>query len=88
MFNYYNFTTLINDEESFKYFNSLSNKNLNYILNNSFNYIDDTLNEYSNIFKGLFKCYDYNELYYSCKALSEELNNIKIIINILRERNE
>lgn len=86
MNNYYKFTKLTEDGESFQYFNSLSNKFLKNILDDSFNYIDSTINNYANVFKNIFNGYDYNEFYYSCKSLSEELNNIKIILNILKDR--
>lgn len=85
--NYYEFTKLIEDKESFQYFNSLSNKILKNILDVYFNYIDNTIINYASIFKDIFNGYDYDEFYYSCLSLSEELNNIKIIINILKDRN-
>lgn len=88
MNNCYNFTKLIDDGESFKYFNSLSNNDLNFILNSSFDNIDYMINNYASIFRFIFNGDDYDEFYYSCKALSEELNNIKIIINILKTRND
>ena len=71
MNNYYEFTNLIDDKESFEYFNSLSRINLN---------------NYANIFKILFQDNDYSEFYYSCKSLIEEINDIKIILNILKSR--
>lgn len=86
MKNYYGFLNLINDKESFEHFNSLSSEELISFLNDCFDYIDDNISNYANIFKIIFKNYDYDELYYSCKSLSEEINNIKIIINILKER--
>ena len=73
MNNYYEFTNLIDDKESFEYFNSLSNNILKNILNDSFNDINSYLNY-------------YDEFYYSFKSLSECLNDIKIILNILKER--
>ena len=87
MNNYYEFNTIIDDTESFEYFNSLSNKCLKNILNENFNYIDYYLNYYADFFKNLFDGSDYDEFYFSCKSLSEELNNIKIILNILESRN-
>lgn len=86
MNNYYKFTKLTEDGESFQYFNSLSNKILKNILDDSFNYIDNTINNYANIFNTIFNEKDYNEFYYSCLSLCEELNDIKIIINILKDR--
>ena len=87
MFNYYNFSKLI-DDGYFKYYNSLSNKTLKHILDDSFNNLDHYLIYYANIFKSIFKGDDYDEFYYSCLSLSEDLNNIKIILNILRKRNK
>ena len=86
MNNYYEFTNLIYDKESFEYFNSLSSNILKNILNDNFNYIESNLNNYANIFKILFQDNDYSEFYYSCKSLIEEINDIKIILNILKER--
>lgn len=86
MNNYYEFTNLIYDKEAFEYFNSLSSNILKNILNDNFNYIESNLNNYANIFKILFQDNDYSEFYYSCKSLIEEINDIKIILNILKER--
>ena len=86
MNNYYEFTNLIYDKETFEYFNSLSSNILKNILNDNFNYIESNLNNYANIFKILFQDNDYSEFYYSCKSLIEEINDIKIILNILKER--
>ena len=76
------------DEEAFEYFNSLSNNALKNILDENFNYIENNLNNYSIIFKQLLKGIDYDEFYYSCKSLIEELNDIKIILNILKDRDK
>ena len=86
MFNYYDFTTLFDDEDSFSYFNFLSNDTLKCILNDIFVYIESYLKNYSNVFKYIFKGNDYDEFYYSCLSLINELNDIKIILNILKER--
>lgn len=86
MNNYYEFLNLVYDKKSFEHFNSLSNEELKSILNDSFDYLDDNISYYANVFKIIFSNYDYDEFYYSCKSLSEEINNIKIIINILKER--
>ena len=86
MNNYYEFTNLIDDKESFEYFNSLSNNILKNILNDSFNDINSYLNYYADTFKIIFNGLDYDEFYYSFKSLSECLNDIKIILNILKER--
>ena len=87
MNNYYEFN-YNEDRESFEYFNSLSNNVLKNILDNNFNYIEFYLKEFSNIFKKLFNGKDYDEFYYSCLSLVEELNDIKIILNILKERDK
>ena len=87
MNNYYEFNNLSIDEESFKYFNSLSTNILNTYLNDNFDYIESYLEEFFNVFKTIFNGQDYDEFYYSCKSLIEELNDIKIILNILKDRN-
>ena len=85
MYNYYEFNYDEN-KESFEYFNSLSTSVLKNILNKNFNYIEINLINYANVFKKIFESNDYDEFYYSCLSLIEDLNDIKIIINILRER--
>ena len=87
MNNYYEFN-YNEDRESFEYFNSLSNNTLKNILVNNFNYIEFYLKEFANIFKKLFNGNDYDEFYYSCLSLVEELNDIKIILSILKERDK
>ena len=86
MNNYYEFNNLSIDKESFEYFNSLSTNFLNTYLNDCFDYIESYLKEFANVFKIIFDNQDYDEFYYSCKSLIEELNNIKIILNVLKER--
>ena len=88
MKNYYDFTKLTNDKDSINYYSSLSNNILNSILDNSFNNIDYHLNYYAKTLKQIFNGSDYNEHYYLLKSLSEELNDIKIILNILGTRND
>ena len=85
MNNYYKFN-ISDDKESFEYFNSLPTNILNTYLNNNFDYIESYLEEFSNVFKVIFNGTDYDEFYYSCNSLIEELNNIKIILNILKDR--
>ena len=85
MSNYYEFN-YTDDKESFEYFNSLSTNILKNILNENFDYIESFLEVFSNVFKAIFNGTDYDEFYYSCKSLIEELNDIKIILNILKER--
>lgn len=87
MNNYYEFTKLINDEESFKYFNSLPINVLKNTIDDNFNYIESYLNYFAKVSKDLFNGADYDEFYYSFMSLIAELNDIKIIINILKERN-
>lgn len=60
---------------------SKTKENLNLKFDNLYFY----LNNYADIFKVLFKENDYDEFYYSAKALIEELNDIKIILNLLRK---
>lgn len=86
--NYYCFTKLEKDRDTINFFNSLSNEKLINIMDLYFDSIDKEINNLGNVFKNLFKGNDYDEFYYLCKSLSEELNDIKIIINILGERNE
>ena len=86
MNNYYEFTNLVDDGESFEYFNSLPINVLKNILDDNFNYIDFYLDYFANIFKDIFNNKDYDEFYYTCLSLIEELNDIKIILNILKDR--
>ena len=87
MNNYFEFN-YIEDKESFEYFNSLSTYVLKNILDNNFSYIEFYLKEFANIFKKIFNKNDYDEFYYTCLSLVEELNDIKIIFNILKERDK
>ena len=87
MNNYFEFN-YIEDRESFEYFNSLSTYVLKNILDNNFSYIEFYLKEFANIFKKIFNKNDYDEFYYTCLSLVEELNDIKIILNILKERDK
>ena len=86
MNNYYEFTNLVDNGESFEYFNSLPINVLKNILDDNFNYIDFYLDYFANIFKDIFNNKDYDEFYYTCLSLIEELNDIKIILNILKDR--
>ena len=87
MNNYYEFNYK-EDKESFKYFNSLPSNILNTYLNDIFIYIESYLDQFSHVFKNIFNGRDYDEFYYTCKSLIEELNDIKIILNILKNRDE
>ena len=84
MKNYYEFNKLINDGESISFYNSLSRGELIKYLNLEFDDIHYYLNYYSEFFKTFFNEKDYNEHYYLIKSLLECLNNIKIILNILK----
>ena len=86
MKNYYEFYKLTYDKESINYFNSISNKDLLNMVNNEFDNLDYYLNYYAEFMKALFNGDDYDEHYYNLKSLSEGLNDIKIILNILQGR--
>lgn len=86
MNNYFKFTNFTEDIESFECFNSLSSNTLNTHLDASFSYIESYLVYFATVFKDTFKGSDYDEFYYTFKALIEELNDIKIILNIIKER--
>ena len=87
MNNYYEFN-YIEDRESFEYFNSLSTYALKNILDNNFSYIEFFLEEFAEVFKNVFNGTEYDEFYYTCLSLVEELNDIKIVLNILKERDK
>ena len=87
MINFYEFTRLFDDKDSFNYFNSLSDIKLKNSLIECFDNVENYLKYYSIVFKDIFKGTDYDEFYYSCKNLLEDLNNIKIVLNILYKRN-
>ena len=87
MFNYYEFNYFA-DKESFEYFNSLSSNVLKNILNENFDYLESYLNHFAFVFKTIFNSRDYDDFYYICKSLIEELNDIKIILNILKKRKQ
>ena len=86
MYNYYKFTDFLEDCDSINYFESLSTQILINYLDSSFIFIETLLNYFSYVFKNLFNGNDYDEFYYTCKSLIEELNDIKIILNILKDR--
>ena len=90
MKNYYEFTKINEDIETINYYNSMSIKQLNKTLNNILDNIDYYLNYYAEFLNYSFKGSDYHEHYYLMKSLSEEINDIKIILNILKDskRNE
>lgn len=84
MINYYEFTKLNEDIESINFYNSISKKELTNILDTTLNNIDYYLNYYAEFLNCSFKGSDYHEHYYLMKSLSEDINNIKIILNILK----
>ena len=88
MKNYYKFDQLIIDKDSIKYYSSLSNIVLLNIINSSFNDISYHLNYYAKFLKTIFKGDDYDEHYYLLKSLVEGINDIKIILNILGDKND
>ena len=86
MNNYYEFTKFIEDGLAMDIFNGMSDGKLKLILDDHFNDIENYLNEFADTFKSVFNGIDYDEHYYQAKALVEQLNDIKIILNILLER--
>ena len=84
MKNYYEFNKLINDGESINFYSSLSREELIKYLNLEVDDIDYYLNYYSELFKTFFNGKDYDEHYYLFKSLLKCLNNIKIILNLLK----
>lgn len=88
MNNYCNFTNFIEDGLAMDIFNGMSNEKLKRILDDYFNDIEIYLNDFADTFKKLFKGQDYDDYYYHAKSLIEELNDIKIILNVLIERNK
>lgn len=87
MNNYCNFTKFIEDGLAMDIFNGMSSDRLKKILDKYFNNIDLFLNNFTDPFKMNSKCQDYAYFYNQSKYLIEEFNDIKIIINILIERN-
>lgn len=88
MKNYYEFDKLNYDIESINYFKSIPKLYLKAILNDNLNNIDYYLNYLSKLLKDIFNGYDYDEHYYLLKSLSESINDIKIILNILKGDND
>ena len=88
MKNYYEFEILNYENESIDFYKSIDTKELKKQLNNYFNDIEYYINYYAEVLKSFFENSDYNEHYYTMKALQEELNNIKIILNILKGRDK
>ena len=88
MKNYYEFEILNYENESIDFYKSIDTKELKKQLNNYFNDIEYYMNYYAEVLKSIFEDSDYNDHYYTIKALQEELNNIKIILNILKGRDK
>ena len=86
MNNYYEFTKYDEDGFAMDIFNGLSNDKLKSILDDYFNEIEYFLDLFADTFKNVFNGSDYDEFYYQSKSLVEQINDIKIIINILKER--
>ncbi len=86
MNNYYEFTKYDEDGIAMDIFNGLSNDKLKSILDDYFNEIEYFLDLFADTFKNVFNGSDYDEFYYQSKSLVEQINDIKIIINILKER--
>lgn len=85
MKNYYKFK-IKRDNDSINYYYSLNTKQLKTYLNKELENIEYHLNYYALFFKQLFKGNDYDQHYYSLKSLSECINDIKIMLNILKEK--
>ena len=64
----------------------MSDIELNEELNLEFDDIEYYLNYYVAFAKPLFNGSDYDEHYYTFKSLLECLNDIKIILNIMKDR--
>ena len=86
MYNYYEFNKYDEDGFAMDIFNGLSTEKLKSILNDNFNEIEYFLDLFGNTFKSMFNGDDYDEFYYQSKSLIEQINDIKIILNILRDR--
>lgn len=86
MNNYYEFTKYDEDGFAMDIFNGLSNDKLKSILDDYFNEIEYFLDLFADTFKNVFNGSDYDEFYYQSKSLVEQINDIKIMINILKGR--
>ena len=86
--NYYQFEfdNEVTDDETISYFDSLSESQLINLLNYEFDDIDFDLRYYATIIDSILDRTDYNEHYYRLMCLTEELNNIKIMLTILKEK--
>lgn len=86
--NYYqfNFDDEITDDETISYYNAMSKNQLIDMLNLEFDNIGFDLKYYAKIIDFVLKGNDYNEHYYKFMCLAEELNNIKIILTVLKDK--
>lgn len=84
--NYYNFefddsrTT----DDVVGFYESLPTNELIKMLNSMLDDIDFDINYYAKFLDNLFQGIDYNEHYYRLICLSEDINSIKIILTILK----
>ena len=84
--NYYNFefddsrTT----DDVVGFYESLPTNELIEMLNSMLDDIDFDINYYAKFLDNLFQGIDYNEHYYRLICLSEDINSIKIILTILK----
>lgn len=84
MENYF-FDTFNNNEESHEFYSTLSKKELVQILNMKFDEINCNLFYYANLLKQILKGLDYDEHYYNLLSLVEDISDIKIIVDILKD---
>lgn len=85
MKNYYEFNNLYDDGESIKFYKSMPKQNLILLLNDNFDNINYYLKYYAKFFKSHFGGNDYDEHYYNFLTLLESINDIQIILNILKD---
>ena len=86
--NYYDFlfdNSLIN-KSKLDYYESLSSNQLLEELNIKFDSIDYDLRYYSKIIDYVLKGQSHEEHYYRILGISEDINNIKIILTILKDK--
>lgn len=86
MDNYYKFTKYDEDGLAMDIFFGFSSDRLKEILDDYFNETEYFLTLFAHTFKRLFKGADYDEFYYQALALIEQINDIKVILNILKDR--
>lgn len=79
------FTTFDKNKESLKFYKNLSKKELIQILNMKFDNINDNVSYYAKLLKQIFKGSDYDEHYYNLLSIVEDVSDIKIIVDILKD---